>query len=421
MKPTVSANRRFATTLTGLLLFILAQGAAHAGGFYLPEIATPGSVGTAGAANPTNTLDSSSAITNPAAMVHLEKDRAYMVGGQIMAPEMSFDSDIATGGGSDGGNAGDIAFAPGFSYVRRIDDKRSVGFGLSALMGGGVDYGDDFVGRYQATSAVLTGAGLTVSYGYKVNDEVSIGAGLTGVYTVFEQDIAINRPAALPDGEVSLEDLDGWDPQFTLGLTWRLNPKALLGIVYRSKAEIELEGKLKTKNLPAPPFSLLDGQDITLEFDAPEVFEVGLRYELDANTTLFLEADIERFSQFDENYLTIDSLGQTVVLDRDWDDTWRVSAAILKRSGEDLFSYGIGYDSSPVDDEDRTFDLPVDEQFRLAFAWGREINPESRWAFTSEYIWLGENKIDQTAQGVRAKGDFDAYMLIVGANYERRF
>ena len=131
MKQPVSADRRFALTLAGLVLFILAHGGARAGGFYLPEIATPGSVGTAGAANPTNTLDSSSAITNPAAMVHLEKDRAYMVGGQIMAPEMSFDSDIATGGGSDGGNAGDVAFAPGFSYARRIDDNSSIGFGLS--------------------------------------------------------------------------------------------------------------------------------------------------------------------------------------------------------------------------------------------------------------------------------------------------
>ena len=56
---------------------------------------------------------------------------------------------------------------------------------------------------------------------------------------------------------------------------WRLNQKALLGFVYRSKAEIELDGKLETSNLSAPPFTALDGQKITLEFDAPEVFEVG--------------------------------------------------------------------------------------------------------------------------------------------------
>ncbi|MDJ0777147.1 MAG: outer membrane protein transport protein [Gammaproteobacteria bacterium] len=402
-------------------LLALAHGGAQAGGFYLPEIATPGSIGSAGAANPTNTLDASSAITNPAAMVLLEEDRAYMVGGQIMSPDMSFDSDIATGGGSDGGNAADDAFAPGFSYAWRIDDKNSVGLGMSALMGGGVDYGSDFVGRYQAISATLTGAGLTASYGYRINDEVSVGIGATGVYTTFEQDIAIRQPMGMPDGRVSLEDLDGWDPQFTLGLTWRLNPKTLLGFVYRSKAEIELDGKLETRNLSAPPFTLLDGQDITLEFDAPEVYEIGLRFELDADTTLFLEADIERFSQFDQNYLTVDNLGQSIVLDRDWEDTWRVSAAILKRRGPNLFAWGIGYDSSPVDDEDRTFDLPADEQLRLAFAWGHETGPETQWALTAEYIWLGENKIDQTAQGVRASGEFDASMLIVGANFERRF
>ena len=152
----------------------LAQGSALAGGFYLPEIATPGSVGTAGAANPTNTLDASAAITNPAAMALLEADKAYMAGGQIMAPHFSFDSKIASGGGSDGGNAGDVAFAPGFSFARRVNDKNSIGFGLSALMGGGVDYGDDFVGRYQATAASLTGAGLTVSWGHRLDDTVSL-------------------------------------------------------------------------------------------------------------------------------------------------------------------------------------------------------------------------------------------------------
>lgn len=415
-----TSNPRFRFGLAVLSL-LLGQGTANGAGFYLPELATPGSIGTAGAANPTNTFDASSALTNPAAMVLLEQDKSMMVGGQIMAPDMSFDSKIATAGGSDGGNAGDTAAAPGFFYARHLNENSSVGFGLSAVLGGGVDYGDDFVGRYQATAASLTGAGLTASYGYKVNDKVSVGGGLTMIYTEFEQDIAIDRPAALPDGEVSLEDLDAWDPQFTLGLTWRLNEKALLGFVYRSKAELELDGKLKTKDLPAPPFSALDGQSIKLEFDAPEVFEVGLQYDLNADTKLFLEFDIERFSQFDSNYLTINSLGETVVLDRNWDDTWRVSAAIVKSIGNDLYSFGIGYDSSPVDDEDRTFDLPVDEQLRLAFAWGRKVDEQSHWAIATEYIWMGDNKIDQTAQGVRVKGDFDAYMIIVGANYERRF
>ena len=33
---------------------------------------------------------------------------------------------------------------------------------------------------------------------------------------------------------------------------------------------------------------------------------------------------------------------------------------------------GISYDSSPVDDDDRTIDLPLDEQLKLSAAYGRE-------------------------------------------------
>ena len=404
-------------------ILYLAPLSVWAGGFYLPEIATPGSIGTAGAANPTNTFDSSSAITNPAGMVHLTDEKEWMVGGQLMIPYISFDSDIAAAGGSDGGNAGDAAMAPGMSFTFKIDDKQSVGFGLSALLGGGVDYGKDFVGRYQATKAILTGAGLTASYGYKLNEAVSLGIGLTMINTLFLQNISVPRPGSLGDGEIRLEDLDSWSPQAVLGLMWRANEKMLIGFVYRSRSEIELDGKMKTRNLAAPPFDALNGQEVTLEFDAPEVFEIGIQYNLTTDTKLLLEADIERFSQFESNYLTINSLGETVVLDRGWDDTWRVSAAILKRQNGNLFSMGIGYDSSPVNDRDRTFDLPVDEQLRLGIAWGKELDENTRFGVSAEYLWLGKNKIDQLTgpASIRVKGDYQAHMLMIGVNYNRRF
>ncbi|UCE64229.1 MAG: hypothetical protein JSU59_03555, partial [Nitrospirota bacterium] len=56
--------------------FLLFSQNSFAGGFYLPEIATPGSVGTAGVANVTNVDDASSAFTNPAGMTALEADEA---------------------------------------------------------------------------------------------------------------------------------------------------------------------------------------------------------------------------------------------------------------------------------------------------------------------------------------------------------
>ena len=72
--------------------------------------------------------------------------------------------------GSDGGNAGDIAGIPSFFYVKNLSERSRFGFSVTGPIGGGVDYGDDFVGRYQTISAVLVGLALSPAYGYKVND-----------------------------------------------------------------------------------------------------------------------------------------------------------------------------------------------------------------------------------------------------------
>jgi long-chain fatty acid transport protein len=422
-----------------LLVIFLSSFNARGGGFYFPEIATPGSVGTAGAANPTNTFDASTSLTNPAAMVHLPDENSLRVGFQVFAPMIEFDSSIATGGGGDGGNAGDIAAIPGLFYARKINEDLSFGASVSALMGGGIDYGDNFVGRYQATRAVLAGAGVTGSLGYRVNEKLSVGLGVTMVLTQFEQDVAINKAmlCAGPltcsgntsDGKVKLEELDDWSPQYVLSLTYQLSDDWLLGAVYRSKVDVDLEGDLRTRNLsdislgPGPSLEQLLTGNVKLSFDAPEVFEIGLRYQWKPDTLIFIEADIERFSQFSHNYMTVSNTGSVVFLDRKWDDTYRVALGVVRRKGSgDIISAGISYDSSPVDDEDRTFDLPVDEQVRFAMAYGRYGEEGLNYSLAAELIWLGDNAIDQVAQGVRAGGEFESsYMFIWSASVDYRF
>ena len=68
-------------------------------------------------------------------------------------------------------------------------------------MGGGFNYGDDFVGRYGAQKVKLIGVGVSGSLAYAVNDRLSLGAGLSVVYTQFEQRLALNQ-GALPDAKI---------------------------------------------------------------------------------------------------------------------------------------------------------------------------------------------------------------------------
>ena len=103
--------------ITKIIYFLATLGLfsnAFSAGFYLTQLATPGSVGTAGVANVTNTRSADSAWTNPAAMTALDDEYTLGTGVQIIFPKMEFNSSIAQAGGSDGGNAGEIAPIPSF-------------------------------------------------------------------------------------------------------------------------------------------------------------------------------------------------------------------------------------------------------------------------------------------------------------------
>jgi long-chain fatty acid transport protein len=75
--------------------------------------------------------------------------------------------------------------------VKTLGDDWRLGLGITAPLGGGVDYGKDFVGRYQAQRSVMTGLGITPSVGYKVNDKLSLGGGISFIYSNLDLDIAI--------------------------------------------------------------------------------------------------------------------------------------------------------------------------------------------------------------------------------------
>jgi long-chain fatty acid transport protein len=396
------------------------QNAAGAG-FYLAEVGTPASLGTGGVANPTNTGHADAAWTNPAGMTGLEGD-SIVAGLQLVAPKMEFDSSIATGGGKDGGNAGKTAVIPSFFYVRKLTDETRFGISLVAPQGGGVDYGSDFVGRYQTSKASLAAVGISPSFAYKLSDRLSLGAGISFIYTTFEQNVALNQGALVPgapDGKVKIENATDWGYQPFLGLTAQLTDRALLGIVYRAEADVDLDGDLNFRNLVIPQPA---ADDININWDNPQWLEAGVRYRLSDRNQLFVNAGWQDWSAFGEkNEISAD--GRVVTLDRQWDDTWHAGIAFSHvEAARHGYSVGFSYESSPVDDKNRTFDLPVDEFYKLSAAYGWKGNRQLDFALGATLYLVGDAKIDLTAQGVRAAGEFDSnYVVFLGGSARYRF
>jgi long-chain fatty acid transport protein len=390
---------------------------ASAAGFYLSEVGTPHSLGTAGVANPTNVIGADSSWTNPAGMTGLDSSQ-MIAGTQVALPEVKFESSIlATRGGGDGGNAGEVAVIPSFFYVNKFSDDLRLGFSVTAPIGGGIDYGDNFVGRYVAQKATLAGLAVSPSIAYQLNDKFSIGAGVSFVYTIFEQDIAMN-PAVIPtvngaDGKLKIEDATDWGYQPFVGMTWQMSDRALLGVVYRAEMDVELDGDVKTRNLPG--FIAVDSIDV--DWDNPQWLEAGLKYQLNDKNHLFLNAGWQEWSAFSSNSLAFSggALSPDITLDRKWDNTWHAGVAFTHHENNRGTSIGFSYDSSPVEDKHRTFDLPMEEYYKVSFSYFWDTDKHLGYSIGGTAYLFGDAEIDQTAQGVRAAGEFDTnYLLFLG-------
>jgi long-chain fatty acid transport protein len=385
----------------------------------MSEVGTPGSLGSAGVVNPVNTYHADSAWTNPAGMTGLEQNE-LMLGSQAIVPQRKFDvSSSSTAGGGSGGTSDEIAVVPSIFYAHKLNEKVTAGFSVVGAMGGGDKFDDDWAGRYGATEVALQGLAISPSVGYEVNDDLSLGAGVSFVYTMFYMEAAVNKPTP-GDGNAEFDDLDDWGYQPFIGLTYQINERTLLGFVYRGEMEVELEGDLNLKNLP------VQGSDAKLEWDNPQTLEMGIRYDLTDKWTMALNLGWQEWSTFSENTITVATGGgdQEVVINRGWDDTWHAGIAfshIDKEAGR-AFSFGFAYESSPVSDSNRTIDFAMDEQFKFSGAYGWTLNDDWKCSAGLTASFMGDAPVSQETQGEHFEGDFSTNIIMFGGfTAQRRF
>jgi len=166
---------------SAILVVLFAGGSAWAGGIMLYEFGSP-DVGLAAAGYAARAQDASTVFTNPAGMSRLEKSQ--VLGGlQALYGNVEFSPNSATNvAGGDGGTA--VGWIPGGSVfiVEKLNQDWSVGFGVLSYFGLAESYDDNWVGRYYVQKPALLGLTLTPAVSYRVNNWLSIGAGLNMMY-----------------------------------------------------------------------------------------------------------------------------------------------------------------------------------------------------------------------------------------------
>ncbi|MDB4409831.1 outer membrane protein transport protein [Gammaproteobacteria bacterium] len=401
---------------------------AQAAGLWLYEMGTP-DVGTASAGMTSRAQDAATAFANPAGMTRL-KESQFMLGVQPIYADIKSDVDVATFGGSDGGNAGGLVPAGGLFYVHSLSQDLKLGFSAGSYLGLGVDFDNDWAGRYYIQKEEFTTAFANGSVGYRVNDWLSAGAGVSIVHGELEYRAALNNQLdGGADGRIKFDDTDA-DIGFNAGLLIEPREGTRVGLTYISEVDFDF----KDKNLisgagpllnDALQLSGLAGATTKLKWVLPEQVMLGIHQDLSDTLSIMGNVGWQNWSKFGEVGVSLDSAtSRSTTVDANFDDTWHVALGARYRvSPLWSVSAGVAYDSSPVSNSDRSIALALDEQYRYAvgamYDWRKDIT----LGVAFEYMDAGDASVNQKGGPLRGdlKSDFkndDIYFLALSMNWK---
>ena len=390
------------------ILFLANPSVSTAGGLYLNEFGTP-SMGVAGAGANAVASDASTSFHNPAGMTRI-KSKELMVTAGLLNSIVKFDPDSDTPvPGGDGGDAGGPGPIIGGFYVHSLSDRWKLGANLVTISGAVLDYDDDWTGRYQNTEVTLLTMTFSPTIAYRVNDWLSLGGGPQIMYADLE--MKAKAPLPGPGGREGQVTIDGNDVAFGFGLgaLFELNERTRFGLVYQSEIEPEFDGDV---DLSPPGLTVATDTTITLA----RFIKLSGYHELNDQWALLGTVGWEDWSAFKDVNISTDS--GSADIPRNWDDTWKFAAGVHYRPVEKwLLQLGMSYDTSPVDKEDRTADMPIDRQIRYAtgvqYKWSERLSTGAQFVYAD----YGKAKIDSD----QLRGDYkqnDIFFLAINANWK---
>ena len=391
---------------------VVAATSSWGAGLWLYELGTP-NMGTASAGRGAIAKDASVAGVNPAGMTKLNRSQ-LLVSAVGLFTDSKFKVDSAAFGGGDGKNNEDVAPAGSFHYVYSATSSLKLGISAASLFGAGSDYDDDWAGRYYVLEGKFAAFAINPGIGYRVNRWLSLGGGLGIVRANLKNKAAINNQLTdpgFPDGKIEFEDDDvGFG--FNLGTLIEPRDDTRFSINYRSQVDLEFKDDAKLKGLGPNLESLLNPNlEVKIEMTLPQSVVLSGYHDLTDKLALVASVGWQDWSVYGQPSVTVqNSDGISFDVDQNFKDTWHGSIGAQYRIADAwLWSVGFAYDSSPLDDEDRTPDFPLDRQIRLGTGLQYDWNQDIIIGAAYTYIDTGDAKIDWEGRPLQGdiKGDYD--------------
>jgi long-chain fatty acid transport protein len=435
------------------VLLALGTSNALASSFALIEQSVSG-MGTAYAVGSSGIDDASTVYFNPASMSRLHG--SHLSGGlQIVDLNTDFkgSGEIANtetpldGKPIDGKkklNLDTTEFVPSGYISHQYSDKVWFGLGVNAPFGLKTDYDNKkWVGRYHAIKSELLTININPSMAFKINDNATIGFGVSAMYADGEltnaADIGLGAAAAggpLPgwtpgsstfDSHVKLT-ADDWGYGFNAGLLLEPTQNTRIGLHYRSEIKLKLDGHAKVTG------PVVKGrQDAKLDITMPDTVSLSGHYDLGKRWGLMGDVTWTQWSDIDRLNIKLQDGSRSVAV-WDYDDSWRYAIGTeFKPSRTWTFRTGIALDETPVpNDSLRSPRVPDEDRTWLTLGMTYRHSPNLSFDFGYAHIFVDDPKLKNVSDnhdpkkgqttGVHSlSGDYDASVDILSAQVNWKF
>jgi len=347
-----------------------------------------------------------------------------------------------------------LSAVPNFYFATDLDKDLKIGVGISVPFGLTTEYNPEWMGRFQAIKSDIATLNVNPSISYKVNEDISLGFGLSYQHIDAELTNAVNFAAATfgatgsaaaanavaaagQEGTASVKGTDNaWG--YNLGAMFKVAPDTRMGVSYRSSIKYHVTGTVVFSGVPTATLNAIDptgalaaafsNGNANLDIELPASASVAVQHKLDPKWTLLGDVTRTGWSKIKELKIVRDNGTTLGTTPENFKNTWRVGAGATYRH-DDAWSIkmGVAYDQTPVNDTDRTARLPDNNRIWLSVGGQYRMSKDGTLDFGYAHLFIKDAPINQPANGGSAflsgqlVGTYKGSVDVFGAQFAYRF
>lgn len=300
-------------------------------------------------------IDETSIFYNPGALAKMDHN-SISVGASAVMYRSAFRE-----AGSYQQNNTKFQISPPFSVFATFGPKDTwwkAGLGIYTPYGGGVDWGQEWPGKFELNHLSLRAIYIQPTLSFKLTDNFSVGGGF--VYNIGMVDLSRSIPVFDENGNPGRAELSGTGTGtgYNVGIHYNLEDQFALSISYRSKVVTKLKDGDAEFTVPSVLSTSFPKTSFDAELPLPSSLNIGITFPLSEKVDFvadgtFIYYDIYKSLNFNYKHNTDDVIGDDALEDtyqpKNYKNAFSGKIGVNYKTSDKLeLRAGGGYVVSPV-------------------------------------------------------------------------